>query len=158
MKANDIYPITFKNEPRFAVHLGKKGGFGDPFFKTLEEAEDEVEWQKKRNADNKRAKHLQAKQEQVAAIEKSERENIEGFADDKANFQRARIVKILNVKMTYKGKLTTRKQLVRDNVAAGWTVQETKGKRRFVSPEDTFLIETDITKTAMDYAEYLQGE
>ena len=57
--------------------------------------------------------------------------------------------------MSLDGRLITRKDYVRRRVKEGWRVAARSYGRVFESPEGTFLSERDLTKTALDFAEYL---
>jgi hypothetical protein len=49
----------------------------------------------------------------------------------------------------------TRQEFLEASVQQGWKVEQQRGKRVFVSPTGRYFLESDLTKTGMDYAEYL---
>ena len=120
------------------------------------------------------AKRLQ-EQEAIEAVLEAERTDIDGFADDLSPLRRGRIVEALSVLMTVGGSLKSRKEHVRDLVAEGyriaqvpagetWLLHRRKGLEDVQIPVGSrilqnetggFFTEKDLTKTALDYAEFL---
>lgn len=49
----------------------------------------------------------------------------------------------------------TRKQYIEDSVKQGATVGEREGQRALVFPDGSYMRQSEITKTALDYADYL---
>lgn len=92
------------------------------------------------------------KEKEIAA--KKEYEDIDGFAANKSKMQRGRILKILNREQKYSGKYyNSRKEFIREKVKEGYIVTKKDGKRIFKSPDGSWF--EDLTKTELDYAEYL---
>ena len=92
---------------------------------------------------------------EAASDRKSEANDIDGFMSNAAQVVRDRAIKTLNTSTSSNGILTTRKALIRERVANGAKVTQAKEGRRLVMPSGTYLAESDITKTAMNYAEHL---
>lgn len=103
---------------------------------------------------NRRAKEVEAKIK--AKIEQHIAE-IHEFGSDKSNLTKGRFVKTLTgVTVNYKKQSLTRKewidQLVNDE---GRTIKGVGADRRLTTKDDAWLNQKDLTKTGMDYAEYL---
>lgn len=73
--------------------------------------------------------------------------------------QKARVIATLRNQIRANGRIVSRQDLVYERVMAGdyTVIAHPTDKRRF-GTEDTFLIENDISKTAMDFAEFLLKE
>lgn len=79
-----------------------------------------------------------------------------GFTDSMSAPNAAKAKGALNQPTKSGGVITDRKTLIEEKVAAGYTVQVLpNGKRRLVSPSGSYLEESAITKTGMDYADFL---
>lgn len=104
-----------------------------------------------------RAKTAAAKVETdaTAAAAQAVRDDVDGFADGLDSMRAARVRKTLNGPIRRGGKVVSRKELVRELVAAGHEVRTVNGERRFVGPDGTWLEEKTVSKTALDYAEHL---
>lgn len=103
-------------------------------------------------------KASQAKQAAIAdteAKEAAKRSDMDGFGSDKTPVWRKNAEEALNKNITSGGRLTTRKDLVRDRVESGAEIVSGKEGRRLQLPDGRFLGEAQISKTAMDYAEHL---
>lgn len=106
-------------------------------------------------ADNDKAwKERVKRQEEQASAEKAEYEDIDGFADDKPAMKRGAARKVLNKVKRYDGTVKTAKQMIRDNVAKGWYVEEHAGKDYLTDPKTDES--WNLNKTEADYAQYLQ--
>lgn len=69
---------------------------------------------------------------------------------------RAQALRALATLMRHNGTVRTRREIVEVMVGAGATVvAHPKDGRRLVRPDGSFIEERRLTKTAMDYAEYL---
>lgn len=139
-------------ERRWVVRT--KGQKDDHLF-GLDQIEAEVARDKANLEYQSRAQAQRDAESQRQAQETAEREDIDGFADDQSDLQRRRIVSTLNKVIRYEGKEMTRKEWVRTLVDAGGRVANTKDGRRIELADDMFIGEGDLTKTGMDYAEYL---
>jgi hypothetical protein len=65
----------------------------------------------------------------------------------------------LNVNLSHDGRILSRRDLVRERVAAGAKIVVSQGgERRLVSLQGTYVSEKQISKTAMEYAAYLIRE
>jgi hypothetical protein len=108
---------------------------------------------------DKKIKEEQAIEEQKI----KEYKDIKGFADDKPEMQRGKIIKSLNNKINYNGEIVTKKQFI-ENVISKEKAFPEEGmyKKSYdgVSKKRYSLKKTDgkfyeISKTEFDYAQYL---
>lgn len=100
----------------------------------------------------------QEEEERILRSQQAELEDIDGFADDKSPMAKQRIINALNKKVMRGGKLVSRKDIIREMVQDGAVVEAAKREkegRRLVQPDGSYLGEDQITKTGIDYAEYL---
>jgi len=118
VKGQDGNPTT-----KHAVAMRGKPGFGDSVFNSREEAESHI---KKTGEINRLNAEYQAKQDVIRKTEqekehaeKTERESIDGFANDRSPRDKANIIKTLNAKASFDGKVMSVKDKVRDLVANG---------------------------------------
>ena len=82
--------------------------------------------------------------------------SISSFVSSMTPMAQRRAMNALATAILSNGKPVSRSSLVERLVDAGRTVVlSQKGKRRLQSPEGLFLAESQISKTAMDYADYL---
>lgn len=82
-------------------------------------------------------------------------EDTHGFADSFTPARRRKVIDALLVKVMNKGRIVTRKKLIEDAVSNGSIIGKFRGKKTLKHKDDSFLTDRDITKTAIDYAEYL---
>lgn len=66
-----------------------------------------------------------------------------------------RAIDVLRKQIAWNGLLAPRHAGIEQRVSKGWSVATRGGSRRFTAPDGGFLNENDISKTAMDYAEFL---
>lgn len=78
-----------------------------------------------------------------------------GFVDALTPTKKAKAIDALNKQVSVRGEFAARGDHVAHLVANGWKVQKTKTGRVLEAPGGTFLSERDLTKTALDFAEYL---
>lgn len=124
--------------------------------KHLEKSEERKKYYEDKD---KKIKEEQAKEEQKI----KEYKDIKGFADDKSEMQRGKIIKSLNNKINYNGEIVTKKQFI-ENVISKEKALPEKGmyKKSYdgVLKERYSLKKSDgkfyeISKTEFDYAQYL---
>jgi hypothetical protein len=78
------------------------------------------------------------------------------FTADMTPMQRARAEKALAQQMSHNGTVRTRREIVDAMIADGATVvTHPKDGRRLMRPDGSYIEEARLTKTAMDYAEYV---
>lgn len=124
---------------------------------TIHTTLDDAEWQQNANMLRKRneADRQAAQAEQIAQSERDNRAMDEhGFFGRLTALKRARVLSTLNRTIRVNGTLGTRREIIEYLVCSGYRVVHCRGRRE-LTIEGRFLIESDITKTGMDYAEYL---
>ena len=84
-------------------------------------------------------------------------DDLRGFTDDMSPITVRKIEIALKMRQGFSGKFMCRHQFIERAVADGAIVEHHKTGRRFILPTDSFYTEHDITKTGMDYAEYLMS-
>src|SRR5690606_30723759 len=83
----------------------------------------------------------------------------DGFADSLPAMQRQRVVNALNANVSRNGKIVTRKQAIRDMVAAGSRVGESGECRAMLHTDGSYTLEKNLSKTALNYADHItKGE
>lgn len=84
-----------------------------------------------------------------------------GFTDKMTPMQRAKADRALGMQMRINGKITSRGRAMYDRVRQGWRVRASKMGLAPVrvlqqtSEPGTYLLEKDVSKTALDFAEHL---
>ena len=103
-----------------------------------------------------RARFQSAEAAQQAA-EQARQYTYNGFLEPMSPMRRQKVANTLETKVRYNGQeLLSRRSLVERKIDEGATVIVTpSGERRLMSPDNSFMLEQDISKTGMDYAEYL---
>jgi hypothetical protein len=97
---------------------------------------------------------LAAKEAEAAA----RREDLDGFDAGMSRLQRGRTLETLSRQVSYKGRIVSRRDLIREKVAAGAYIETDKaGARRLIFQEgiDAHFDQATITKIGMDYAAHL---
>lgn len=105
----------------------------------------------------KSVKDREAKKIAESQIQKTERQHVNGFLSSKSPVARSKAEEALGVMMqTTDGSFKTRREIVEDMVLTSKAVVKPhpKDKRR-LERESGYIEEKRLTKTAMDYAEYL---
>ena len=115
----------------------------------------DIDFERKRDASR-----LQSKAQAKAAHAKEKRakeseEYTHGFADRFAPNARQRIINTLLKTMGFDGKIMTRKEYIEKAVSFGARVVGSGSNRRVQHSDGGFFDQKQITKTAMDYADYL---
>lgn len=101
-----------------------------------------------------RTRALQARQEIDAKT--IARESWYGFTDRMTPTARARAIAALEVSVRRNGRPIRRGDLVVELLKDGWVVGEHKGRRILTDPRtEAYLLEKDVTKTAIDLAEFI---
>jgi hypothetical protein len=142
------YETTVNGEQRFAIRTG------DHKFMELWDAAMVERMQYVDAANIKSRAESAARDAERNAIEearKAERENLDGFDAGMTPMQRGKVIAALTKMVLYQGKPISRRDLVRQKIAAGATVVDME----LQSPDGTFFDTTAITKTGMQYAAYL---
>lgn len=152
-----IYPTTVGGKNYFAVQLPENKGTGkfngDTLHTTLDAAKKEAEWI---TESSKRKDQYAADlkiQEEKDALDKTVREDLDGFASDKSAMARGKIISALSKQVNYQGKVQTKRDLIRDRVAKGYTV-DAEGHLVDANGEG-FLGPDVLTKSGIEYARHL---
>lgn len=90
-----------------------------------------------------------------AAPEKPTSSPAREFLANENKMDRNRKLALFDKPRSFDGKPTKLGPELERRVAEGWTVQAVKGERRFTGPDGRFLDEKAITRTGMDYADWL---
>lgn len=156
-----IYPTeVFGLGQRWAVQSRENQGsdrkFGDALFKTEAEARAEVE----RDAESRTRAAEQARQraEQEAADKAARyalRGDLDQFLAGMSPPMRARADAALTNSIRYGSEPMMKFQAIRKMVEAGGQIRGVNGKPALRTPEGSFYLQSDITKTGMDFAEFL---
>ena len=110
--------------------------------------------------DESRAESIQEFQKK-SKQEKEQKEieqDVFGFGEELAPYQKAKVVKTLNQIKTLSGKAQKLKDHIKERINQGWVVRYYEGSKypnRFESPDGNFFTDKDVTKTGMDLARYL---
>lgn len=161
----EIYKVKTASGEMWAVQSvenkarGVIKGFGNALEETLDDAKKTAIRQLKDYEDRQKEKaeaekELTEKNKQ-AELAKAEIRNLEGFADGLPDVQQRRIEEILNKPASLNGVVKTRRQHIKDMVNAGRVVKEVRGERILEADDGFYFDEGAITKTGMDFAEYL---
>lgn len=164
----EIYKVKTSSGDMWAVQSvenkakGVVKGFGNALEETLDDAKQtairqlaDYEQKQKEKSDAEKELAEKNKQEELA---KAEIRNLEGFADGFPDVQQRRIEEILNKPASLNGVVKTRRQHIKDMVNAGRSVKEVRGERILEAADGYYFDESAITKTGMDFAEYLIGK
>jgi hypothetical protein len=81
--------------------------------------------------------------------------DIGGFEQTLSSPVKAKAIPQMNEKRMIAGKPQSRKEYIENAIANGATVEIREGKKAIVKPDGTYMRQGEITKTAIDYAEYL---
>jgi len=108
------------------------------------------------HAAKKRAPQEKAQSDADKANAEAENDT-DGFAESASDnpARRQFIRNALNGLVSSNGKTSYRKALVREAVADGATVEEKEGQRALVGQGGSYRLQSQLTKTAIDYAEHL---
>lgn len=85
----------------------------------------------------------------------TERADDSGFTAGMSAVSRQRALTVLNTLQGFDGVFRKRKDEIRDMIARGYRVVGSGKNRRLTSPDGSFFIVSDITKTGMDFADHL---
>lgn len=83
--------------------------------------------------------------------------DIGGFEKTLSPANRAKAIEQMNMKKMIAGKSQSRKEYIEDAVVTGAVVGIKEGKPALVFPDGRYIRQSEITKTALDYADYLKS-
>ena len=116
---------------------------------------DDIDFEIRRDASRLKSKVASDAEKERVSLDKKENENTYGFADSFPPRIRQRIINALLKTMRFDGKIMTRKAYIERKVFDGSVVTGRGSNRRLENKRGQFVDQSQITKTAMDYAEYL---
>ena len=153
-----VYPMQRQDGMKWMLQAGEKRGFGDYIFDTEEQARTESARERQRDTDRQNTLRQLAEKEAADTAKKEAAETLGGFEEGMTPMQKGAARKALANVRNYRGTLMTRRDLIRSLVGKGYTVQVDNGARRLTSPEGSFLGQDVLSKTGLDYAEWLVSE
>lgn len=77
------------------------------------------------------------------------------FTESMTPLQKGRVVKVLSTKKWYENEIMTRSEFIENLIYSGWKVVTIEGKRYLKTCNNVYIDEKAITKTGMDYAQFL---
>lgn len=108
------------------------------------------------NAEREKSNRERQERAERDAAEKAAREHLDGFDVGMPPMRRAKALASLTSPVRFAGKITTRRDAIRERVQEGWVVApHDRDGARFIGPDGRFYTQRDITKFAIDYAAYL---
>lgn len=158
LSAGDIYQTTLgSGAKRYAVRgTNERSATGDQLFNTVEEAKAEREFQSRQAKSSAEFTARANKSAPTADTERAEKEDIDGFADDKSPMARQKAKAALMTTVRSNGRYMTRRDLIREMVNEGAELADHKQFGRILRrPNGAFIEQAKLTKTGMDYAEHL---
>ncbi len=150
----DLYEVkTLENEAirRYPIKDIEETISKDEYRLTTEYAEEQAEREKtNRQREDQDARSIARDEAISAEIAKF----TSSIGMSPPNAERVRAALLMNV--VYEDGAITRKSLIEKLVSDGRSVEEKEGERALVSSDgNSYMLESEITKTGMDYAEYL---
>lgn len=135
------------------VFLVTTGRGGSSQIIRISEIENEIRRDTKNYESRQRALHEQ----QTNATQKTEHKSWYGFTDRLNPTARARAIAVLEGSVRRNGMPVKRGDLIVMLVKEGWKVRKRPSLGRLIEDSKTgsYLLERDVTKTALDLAEYL---
>lgn len=120
----------------------------------------EEETQARRKADRERREKDEKERREKREAEERERhaatmKKFDDFGSDMTPMQRASAHKALMRNMNFRGKVMSRQEIVKSMISEGAKVVNRYSTRGLQLPNESFLSESQLSKTAMDYAEHL---
>lgn len=135
------------------MFLVTTGGSGLPQIIRTSEIEVEI----RRDTKNYESRQKALYEQQSNATQKTEHESWYGFTDRLNPTARARAIAALEGSVRRNGVAVKRGDLIVMLVKEGWIVRKDPSKGRLIEDSKTgsYLLEKDVTKTALDLAEFL---
>jgi len=107
---------------------------------------------------HEKAKVREAQRVREKAREKQERLNLYGFEKRFSGVQLGRVLDTLGRQQGLSGTFLTRREHIENLVRRGYVVKKhPKYGRVIEAPDGSFYLQEDVTKTALDYADYLHS-
>jgi hypothetical protein len=170
-----LYPVGFKVDGYFNGHIGTfevvggpdaRGRYslkeparpdyaGNTYFVPAEEIAKMIKTGPAQMARHREMLAARDRETQAASATAADYADLDGFEKQFSDLQRGKVLAALNKTQGVNGVVATRKAHIRRLVGEGYTVASAKEGRRLIAPDGSFFAEADLTKTALDYAEYL---
>lgn len=161
--------VERKESPTGALYLVETvdgGKVGTQRQYSVDNMEDAIRRQEYETTDAYQDEQRQAEEDRLKREERHQRQayerakqdaEVQAFADERrmSTLGAAKARDALMKQVSYNGVAVTRKALIEQKVEGGARVVGEGSERRLESNDDTFLGQAAITKTGMDYAEYL---
>lgn len=80
---------------------------------------------------------------------------MEEFAKGFSAMRKAKVLAALDTSVQNNGMVLTRKALIEEMVSEGAVVTVAEGSKALMRPSGSYLLQKHITKTGIDYAEFL---
>lgn len=130
---------------------------GSPHLHILREADIAREVQIDEQGVARRERFMQDKavEEEMEVKAHASKTGLHGFTSKMPRVKAAKIADVLDKVQGFGGEFTNRRMYVEGVIANGGRVIRAHGERRLEKPSGAYNTEKDITKVAMDYAEYL---
>ena len=151
-----VYQGQHGGQSKWMVQRSEKRGFGDEIHDTKEAAEKSGAIESRQHQERQARKQREIDDQAAETAAQAERGELNGFGAELTPLHRAGVVKRLSEKLNFKGTgVITRRDLIRKLVADGRNVETEDGVRILVNDKGEFLNEKTLSKTGIDYAEYL---
>jgi hypothetical protein len=117
----------------------------------------EIEYEIRRDTKNYESRQKALREQQINTTQKTEHESWYGFTDRLNPAARARAIAVLEGSVRRNGVAVKRGDLIVLLVKEGWKVRRGSSLGRLIEDSKTgsYLLERDVTKTALDLAEFL---
>ncbi len=119
-----------------------------------EDIESEIDFDRRSILSRIKGRIKQAGIAVAAAGEQAKYEDLDGFTDDMEPLKRARVIKTLNVQQCYNGVFYLRKDYIKQAIVNSSRVECHKTLGRILRHTSGSFMDA-LTKTELDYAEYL---
>lgn len=139
-------------EPRLTIQTE-----GSPFSALLppDQLEREIELDESRARSREKARADERASEEREDRENRINESVDEFVQEMTPARQQRTRNALRKSITRDGELHTRESLVRKLSGEGWRTGMRGEKRVLMSPQGSWLTQGDLTKTGLDYADFL---
>jgi hypothetical protein len=121
----------------------------------IDELEKEIAFDTKQLASRRRSQDAAEKERAREEAERQRRENTYGFTDNMSPPRRAKALQALLRTVKFSDGIMPIKQKIERLHRAGWTTREHPKFQRIAEHRGTLLTQRDLTKTGLDYLDYL---
>lgn len=146
-----VYEMVRGGQKKWLIQEGENPGFGDTIHNSPEEAAAESTLMLRRDADRAKYQQQEKEKQEAELASKKAREDLNGFDANMNPMQRGNVVKQLTSPMTFRGEVTTRRDVIRKMIEQGRTVEGD----RLIDKDGNFLGTKELTKAGIEYAKHL---